>query len=708
MGLLERFSKKEFNKENLFAAFMLSILYSATSYLLLEANMIPELHSGDIRPSIFLPAIVSIMYGPIIGGLAAGFGNLLVDIIKKEIITHEGLEIKHLIGFLANLMGGIVTGVIGKFLNLNAQNFEKKAFIKKWVQIAINLLRNTIASIIGYGVVIGLIIGEGLAWAYPNIDFKEGIIISAHIFYWNSLFLLIFVPGLLLLIMYTDSLFSKWKLEELNRRRHLKIVYPKKDRHDLGFEIIDAISPIGDELYAITWGAVELTIKNTGNETVKFLVSIISNDVFSPTEQRTPLLAPGEIDTLYFNVYPTSPGVNDAIVRVQKVLPSTKKQMHLGVGNVSTYDLKMIYDVGTSSDFLINRIMGFFFVIGLLVTIAIMYFNIKDQLRLSREILFSLLVIPVEIILLLIYFWLKKQKITELTMSMLSKGGTQVVNVIVAPIKLISKKKNEETKKYYYFALGFYFLSILAVIVLFYQTYVIVILKRTPTDAAYIVIFVTMTLSIVFPILATHFYEDISESVETINDLIPEKVKIIEKVIIEQNPIKFRNTKIKLLINNPQPDRGLRIFFHSFDHVIPRKMTLPGPFNKKMIEINYVPLAVGKRELAVEFVEYFDDKGRVIDIEEAETIDQETVFLNVHSGSILGISPKQINLLKKILTLAGVIALSIAFIAKIFNYSLDPDSLSTSLSLMLLLQTPVLYLYLYLSNKVEKIIKAEE
>ena len=71
-------------------------------------------------------------------------------------------------------------------------------------------------------------------------------------------------------------------------------------------------------------------------------------------------------------------------------------------------------------------------------------------------------------------------------------------------------------------------------------------------------------------------------------------------------------------------------------------------------------------------------------------------------------TPTQIEIIKRFVTGASIVAVVIAFLARIFGIVLSPATLQATIPLVIVLQSPVIYLYLYLTNKREKALTLEE
>ncbi|MHA1813338.1 MAG: hypothetical protein ACTSYX_07885, partial [Candidatus Thorarchaeota archaeon] len=84
-----------------------AVVYSMNAFLLNGAS---ALFPHEERIAIMVPAFAAVVFGPLIGGLGSGIGNLLFDIFEKMVLSQEGLAARHVLGFFANMIGAMVTG----------------------------------------------------------------------------------------------------------------------------------------------------------------------------------------------------------------------------------------------------------------------------------------------------------------------------------------------------------------------------------------------------------------------------------------------------------------------------------------------------------------------------------------------------------------------------------------------------------------------
>ncbi|MDH5403919.1 MAG: ECF transporter S component, partial [Candidatus Heimdallarchaeota archaeon] len=376
-----RNSWSNFDLKQLVTALATSVIYAAISTLLDpdRTHFVEEDAFGDIRPAIFFPALVAILYGPIVGGLGAGIGNFLYDLIGVILNPDKTLELKHLIGFMGNLLGGFIVGGLSKpyedVTTMFDQSRRKSSLLKELFNLKFirRIVRNTLSSIIGLGFVTGIVIGYGQR-INPEFPRAASFTIFSNISYWNSVFLMGAIPLLYLLITIIDYFQDKKSLNNLERRRHIQMKRVFSD-----FSVSDAVSPIGDELFQNTWGSLKFSITNKMNKQTKYNVRISSDDIFSPHQHQTPLLDSQESDELYFNVFGISSGEKKAKVIISEENSIEEKQ------------IEFTYDVGSTTAILIEKLMSILFIMGFIVSTLIVVANLRTKFTLNTTIIMSLL-----------------------------------------------------------------------------------------------------------------------------------------------------------------------------------------------------------------------------------------------------------------------------------------------------------------------------
>ena len=164
--------------------------------------------------------------------------------------------------------------------------------------------------------------------------------------------------------------------------------------------------------------------------------------------------------------------------------------------------------------------------------------------------------------------------------------------------------------------------------------------------------------------------------------------------------------KIKMHVKNVSPYNGIRIRFHSVDHVSPTSIDLPlKPGEEKDIEVSIVPVASGEREISIEFATLFDKSGRLIPKFEAEKLIIQRFKFYAREPATGGITSSQINLLKTIVTIATGLVFLNGIMLTFFSDLIGSfaNIFTTIIPLLIVLQVPVFYIYFALMNRLPQV-----
>lgn len=259
---------------------------------------------GQYRPLVFLPALVSVAFGPLSGAFVAGFGNLIYDFINKLIIQGKPLHIGHLIGFMGNFIGGYVVGLLATDIDVKGKGLISRSSL-------IDYVWNTLASILGLGAVTGFIIGFGSFVVGRVGTVGEALIFAGTITVWNSIFMLT-----LLLVLpvygYLEKISIERKEKALRELSKIKIEKPSRGGYvDLTHaEFVDQI-PVEKE-----WALVKLRFKNMHEGDMRYKVELLSADIVKPSYLYTKQLGENEEDEVTFSLYPLDKGERQIKLRV--------------------------------------------------------------------------------------------------------------------------------------------------------------------------------------------------------------------------------------------------------------------------------------------------------------------------------------------------------------------------------------------------------
>lgn len=313
-------------------AAILAIFYSLNALFIGKAKLFAG--HGEVRMFIFIPAITAVWFGPVVGGLVGGFGNLLIDIIDDVILSGESLEISNFIGFLANLIGAYITGVLRDPLEVTkGESIISPRQIVKYI-------RNTIAAIIGMGVVTGEIIGLGLyaAGYFPSPEI--GFILAWEITKINSMFLLIaMVPVQIFVTAFEKHRIKTYHEQADLTRKPIMVEGPKDSLIE-----IRRFRVAGDGLIQEKWGLIEMVLKNNSNASLQYRIELNSDDKIDPSVSYTRVLKSGEEDEKYFKIYPFDDGVREMDIFIKPWMDSISL-LEENFGKNLTYHYKYRYRV---------------------------------------------------------------------------------------------------------------------------------------------------------------------------------------------------------------------------------------------------------------------------------------------------------------------------------------------------------------------------
>ncbi len=186
----------------------------------------------------------------------------------------------------------------------------------------------------------------------------------------------------------------------------------------------------------------------------------------------------------------------------------------------------------------------------------------------------------------------------------------------------------------------------------------------------------------------------------------PIEAKGVKSVKITKPFVVNTANKIKLRVKNVSPYPGIRIRFHSVDHISPSSIDLPlKPDEETEIEISVVPVAPGEREVSIEFATLFDKNGKLIPRYEAEKLIIQRFRFFAREPATGGITSSQVNLLKTIVTVATGLVFLNGIILAFFSDILGgfTNIFTTLIPLLIVLQVPVFYIYFALMNRLPQV-----
>lgn len=681
--------------------FITIILYATVSYALNSQQSGTSGSFGDFRPAIFFPAIIAILYGPIVGGLSAGLGNLLYDALRHQPISQGSspLDYGNLFGAIGNTIGGMIVGGLSKPYRNTQTMFDYSDEVPDKLMEVYDtdyirrLIRNTIAAIVGLAFVNAFIIGYGqrLTPGYdPSNSQPFFISVSSN----NGLVLLVTTPLTLVTITFFEWVNGKKSKEKLRERRKFSITNPVPSN----FEIISAMSPKGDEVKQQSWGAVEMIIRNTGTTAKRFFVRMVSDDIFSPHRHKTPALEPGQEDAMYFNIYAIANGKKSGTLVVQEDVETAEEHF-----------VKVGYEVPSSYELIIDKLMNLSLVIGFLISIVLVAVNIRRSFRFDSSVKVALIALPLEILIVLGIYILQNWKVTKSIMKFIGSGGQSTSQLTIAS-HVDSNTPDSKVRRIHRFRVLSKFILFISI-----PLFVILFAGLISSSKDYYqvgnqdILLYGCGFLLLLLLLSELFLESADFSEAEILDKQALRLKVVRSAISSNALVKFESTEMVIELFNPFTTKGMRIFLHSIDNISPRSIILDSePGEIKPVHFTYTPLEEGNREVGLEFVQYRNFEGKIIPTESAETFDQETLRLKVSDTRLFGLAPEQLNILKNAVAGISSVIIALSFIARYFNYKIDPSTLQATLPLIILLQSPVIYMVLFFQNKLSRTFSSNE
>ncbi|MHA1771029.1 MAG: hypothetical protein ACTSYL_05540 [Candidatus Thorarchaeota archaeon] len=180
------------------------------------------------------------------------------------------------------------------------------------------------------------------------------------------------------------------------------------------------------------------------------------------------------------------------------------------------------------------------------------------------------------------------------------------------------------------------------------------------------------------------------------------KSKPIISINVDEPFVQYHATAVRITVRNISSSLGLRVRFHSMDHVSPSSIDLPlAPGETQAIEIQLVPIAVGEREISIEFADLFDADGNLIPKFEANTLAVERFRYIAREPAFGGITASQVRVLKTVVSVATALIVGSGFILAFFGDALGgfDQIIKTYMPMLVILQVPVFYLYFALMNR---------
>jgi len=403
-------------KKNLILIVVMSFLYAINSFAIGEIKLLPNAPDGggELRPFIFIPALASIIFGPIVGSFSAGIGNLLIDFIQDRLIQGDILDLGNFAGMVGNFLGAAVVGFLAWRLK-----FEKDDKVILSGKIWLKYLQNAVAAIIGMGLVTGETIGL-LRVAFQKSTWEVGNIIATSIFFSNTLFLAITIIPLQLAIGTYEKIRAKRYDKALHNSKNVTLL-EEPDKSPALIEKFEIIPGAGtDGLVKGEWSQIKMIIRNNTYVPMTFRLEINCEDRINPSVSYTKLLKSQEIDEKFFQINPFNDADRIFTVYIKSWSPTFKELTEVSdIGLSVRY--KYTYNALTPFDHQFNFFMKFLSI----CSFGIFVFNVIRSIYsesgtpfLDQYFIWAMIVCGVEIIIVFGYYIYKlisvKQKIKRI------------------------------------------------------------------------------------------------------------------------------------------------------------------------------------------------------------------------------------------------------------------------------------------------------
>ncbi|MCY3411114.1 MAG: hypothetical protein INQ03_05680 [Candidatus Heimdallarchaeota archaeon] len=685
-------AKVKQNSINFNLIVILSILYAAVSLIVDDLQFIPRFDSeAEFRLGIFMPGLTAVVFGSLIGGLTAGFGNLIID-IYHSLLGDIVFGWDRVLGAIANFLGAYVAGKLSVELQVyfaSIRDFLRSKSTWKYI------LQETMAAILGLALVTGVSIGS-ILYFYSGLPYELAELVAIQIFFVNSLVLLIFMP-ISLIVYYGLKIRNEsrtLKQDEKNREMKTFIV-------NNGVEITRIWLPY-HSFFKNQYTQINIEFKNTLKITSRFIIEIVSGSLSDMHTKKSVSMTPGSVRTIPFHIF-VHQEQDEVTLQIQvRAEEEGKFKQNPKYRSSARVEAVAVRRKG-------DKLTEFSVANVIVMAISILWSNIIEIIGSGIQIiensyllLLSVLIIEIILFIPFIYFRYNKYKhqsenLGEFSLSFESDLTTH--NYLKVEEKSVSKKIPMSIIIFINF-----FTTLLGMGLILFLI-IASVQVSTGISVSYLSFLKWIALGLLM--LSVIWYKIVHNSREEDNTV--EYFEVGESDFIQEfNPLNqfkiYQTTLVELKLKNPY-EKGMRVRFSSTDTISPTELELHCDSDEIVsIRVALTPEHSGDSELIIMASPMYDSKGIPIHTDEYTFQKINFVALGV---TALGLTESQYEMIKQI---TGYGSVAGALLIGINNYlNLGITDIATELRDLLpiiaLLQIPFIYLYYYFTNRFKRTFK---
>ncbi len=662
------------NSSNHNVAIFLSFLYATISISARSLTVLPDTGAAEFRLGIFIPALASIVYGPLAGGLTAGVGNLLIDTYDVVTGQLDTLTFDRVLGSVSNFVGAYLSGWFAR----KARGTEEKVVRLRLIPAY------TMASIIGLALVTGGLIGYGILYLYSGLPVAVAKTVFEAIFFYNSVVLAVMM-GLSLLVYKFFNAFQERRFRgQDEKNRELQVEYIEKGVKVSKIELPEHSLWVGE------WSRLNVEVRNSTKTPETYRFELVSDALLFPQIDRSNRLNPGEKFVQTFYVMPKQH--RDIRMRLHVNGKRSKKSTVANITATSTVVYKQ------------DSLAGFSSVNVLVFVISVLWSNVMESLNRtftfdSQNVILISTVVLTELLVIVIYavwnlrrFRRRMKEFSELDLALtsdhrsyrVSEGGDLKGAVVSRGYGVVI------------FLLRILVASI--TLVLLYEGYLSIFTDNQGIlpDRDFLLPEIALAALVIAVLSEGVLNPDSGESVT-----VGEASEHVLQSFIPARPFKMGETnEVTVSVRNTLRKDGIRVVFKSSDFISPEVVELKlGKGQEATFKIAVTPLEAGVQNMLFAVYPLFNKDGKYIDFHETEVIHFQTVRYNVLETTVLGMTNDQFEFLKNLAGLGTILVGAILTMNQFVGIDDLILKFRDSLPVIIVLQIPLIYLYFYFSNK---------